>query len=465
MQELNALLRNLPQVDAVLTAPELAQALSRFRRDVLKRLVQADIALLRESAAAGRLDALPTAGNVAAGIAQRCEALARPGLRPVVNATGIVLHTNLGRAVLSGRAQQAVADVVQAYCNLEMDLESGARGHRDAHLAPLLTALTGCEAATVINNNAAAVYLILTELAKGHEVITSRGELVEIGGSFRVPDIVRTSGCNLVEVGTTNRTRVADYEEALKYSAPGAVLLKTHSSNFRLTGFTEETSVAELAALSLRYPETVLYVDLGSGYLAREGEDKLPEPDIVAMLDEGADLVSFSGDKLLGGPQAGIILGKQMLVRRLRRNPLWRALRIDKFTAAALEATLAGHLEHGGPPLAPVAMARRPLAELHAQAEALLAALKQARPGWSFELKEAEGYFGGGSLPEEAVPSFTVALKAPRLSSDRVDQLLRTGEPAIAGYSQHGVFLLNVLTLLEGDAERIAQRVAELPDE
>jgi L-seryl-tRNA(Ser) seleniumtransferase len=452
---INALLRTLPQVEAVLSTPELIEAAGRWRRDVLKRLVQAEIAALRKSLSAGN-GAQPStvdAAQIAGSVMSRLSALEALPLRPVVNATGVLLHTNLGRAVLSPAARDAVAAIAGCYTNLEMELSTGKRTRRDVTLEPLLTALTGCESATVVNNNAAAVFLVLTTLAGGGEVVTSRGELVEIGGSYRVPDIVRSSGCTLVEVGTTNRTRIGDYEAAITERT--TLLLKTHPSNYTVTGFTEEASLEELTALGRKHGVPVFY-DLGSGYLPREGKTLLPEPDVLAALASGAELVSFSGDKLLGGPQAGIICGSRALIARLRKSPLWRMLRIDKFTAAALAATLLEHLQGGAQRGALSAQAAREVAD------ALAGALHGIMPEATIEVIEAPGSWGGGSLPEEQFDSFAVTITVPEMNAGQIDHALRTGPHPVVGYGLKGIFALNVASLLPEDVEVIVEAFEEL---
>ncbi|MCC7477423.1 L-seryl-tRNA(Sec) selenium transferase [bacterium] len=465
------LLRRLPQVDSVLASPRLAPALSSYRRDVVLRQVRAELQQMRESLRRGA-DLLGPDGpsedflleETALAVLERLARLEGSCLRPVVNGSGVLIHTNLGRALPCAAAQEALSSAARAYCNLEMDLHSGERTRRDVTLEPLLQALSGAEAATVVNNNAAAVLLVLHALA-GHnapdparrEVIASRGELVEIGGSYRVPDMLRSSGCVLVEVGTTNRTRISDYEKAITPAT--AMLLKTHPSNYRIHGFTEEASLEQLAALGRRSGIPV-YFDMGSGYLAPEGRHavRLPEPDILGALEAGADIVSFSGDKLLGGPQAGIVLASSALIRRLRSDPLWRCLRIDKFTASALAAVLLEQMRRPEQ-RSPGGLAEQLSADnaaLRSRADELAAQLAAACPGWSFAVLEAAGSYGGGSLPEEELPSFAVTVQAPGLEAGELEQRLRRGQPAVAGGFIRGSYCINVLALLPGDGERIA---------
>lgn len=453
-------LRALPQVDAVLSAGESSGAFSAYRREAVKRVVQQELARWRSLIQQGRAGQPPDTGAFATLAGEKLKQLTAQQLRPAVNATGVLLHTNLGRAVLGPRAQAALQAVGGAYCNLELDLATGRRSHRDVHLEPLLQVLTGCEAATVVNNNAAAVFLALHTLAAGREVITSRGELIEIGGSFRIPDIMRTAGCTLVEVGTTNRTRLADYEAALHPES--AMLLKTHPSNYRVRGFIEEAALPELCALGRRHG-CLVYFDAGSGYIAQPGSPALPEPDVIAALEAGADLVSFSGDKLLGGPQAGILAGRCEIIAKLRQSPLWRVLRIDKFTAAALEATLAAMLLNAEGQDAALSLRQPPITALQCLSEDLAGRIRQARPGWDVAIAPGEGYYGGGSLPDEALPSVLIRIRHPSLAPEVLDKLARTGEPPVVGYVQHGSYTLNLLALLPGDADRITHCLGGLP--
>jgi L-seryl-tRNA(Ser) seleniumtransferase len=476
----NELLRQLPQVEQVLAARELAGTLANWRRDVLKATVQAEIARERREIVAGQINGsyeVPDAGSIARLVAILFDNYGAIGMRRVVNATGVVLHTNLGRAVLSPAAQARLAEVAAGYCDLEVDLSSGERSKRDAKAALLVELLLGVSA-TVINNCAGAVFLALHTLASGKQVITSRGELVEIGGAFRVPDIVRASGCQLVEVGTTNRTRLSDYEQALTENT--GLILKTHRSNFTQSGFVEEASVSELAALGRKHNVPVVY-DLGSGYLpvgtqlaasAVAKQEKagaascvptvFSEPDIASALSDGASLVLFSGDKLFGGPQAGIIAGEKKYVQQLRQSPLWRALRCDKLALAALEASLLDHLSTTpGSPCHPANVLERSL-QTSAYADSLRDAILAVQSEWKAEVIEAAGSWGGGSQPDEVVPSRAVVIEAPGLSADQLDKRLRTGTPAVMGYKLSGRYALNVLTLLDGDVERVAEAVRNL---
>ncbi len=366
-----------------------------------------------------------------------------PRLRGVINATGVVIHTNLGRAPLAEEALTRVVAAGRGYSNLEYDLAAGERGSRQDHCAAVLRRLTGAEAALVVNNNAGAVVLALAALAEGREVIVSRGELIEIGDGFRIPDVLARSGARLVEVGTTNRTRAADYEQAV--GPETALLLRVHQANFRVVGFEERPRLEEVAEVARRH-SLPLVDDLGSGALSNSLLLGDFEPTAKESLAGGADLVSFSGDKLLGGPQAGIVLGRAELVEKLRRHPLQRALRIDKLSLAALEGTLLLHLE--APENIPVL---RTLAQDTATVRARAQRLAAATGG---EVEETVGRVGGGALPLAELPSFACALE------ESLAEPLRAGEPPVVGVVRDGRLLLDCLTLTDAEAEQAATAVA-----
>ncbi len=383
-------------------------------------------------------------GDLSARLREELDDARRPRLQAVLNATGIVVHTNLGRAPLAEEAVVRVAEVARGYSNLEYDLPEGSRGSRQDHVAAVLRRLTGAEAALVVNNNAAAVLLALAALAEGREVIVSRGELIEIGDSFRIPDILARSGARLVEVGTTNRTRAADYERAI--GPETAVVLRVHQSNFRVVGFEERPRLEEVAAVA-RGHGLPLVDDLGSGHVSASNTVLLGqgEPTVRESLAAGADLVCFSGDKLLGGPQAGIVLGRAELVERLRRHPLQRALRIDKLSLAALEGTLLLQLE--APERIPVL---RTLAQKTDDVRKRAERLAAATGG---EVEETVGRVGGGALPLAELPSFACALE------ESLAEPLRAGEPPVVGVVRDGHLLLDCLTLTDAEAEAAAAAV------
>ncbi|MCU0493869.1 MAG: L-seryl-tRNA(Sec) selenium transferase [Chloroflexaceae bacterium] len=368
----------------------------------------------------------------------------------MINGTGVIVQTNLGRAPLSQAALRAMAAVGAGYSNLEFELEAGERGSRHRHLEGLLCQLTGAEAALVVNNNAAAIYLVLMALASGWEVLVSRGQAVEIGGGFRIPDVLRQSGATLVDVGTTNRTYARDYAAAIGERT--ALLLRVHTSNFKLTGFVHETSLAELAEVGRAHNVPVLD-DLGSGTLLPTAPYGLSaEPTVPESVASGADLVTFSGDKLLGGPQAGLIVGRKTLVEQLKRHPLARALRVDKTTIAGLEATLQAYLRGAATAEIPVwQMIAAPLDGLRARAESLAERLGAA--GRAASVVSCESAVGGGSLPGDTLPSFALALATAEL--DATARLLRTGNPAIVARIANEQLLFDMRTVLPEQDETL----------
>jgi L-seryl-tRNA(Ser) seleniumtransferase len=379
-------------------------------------------------------------------------------LRPVVNATGVILHTNLGRAPLAAAARDAMARAAASYVTLEYDLERGVRGSRYVHCAGLLVELTGAEAALVVNNNAAALVLALNTLALGREVVVSRGELVEIGGAFRVPDILERSGARLREVGSTNRTRLDDYSRAV--SEEVGALLKVHRSNFRITGFTEEASLSELATLAAEHGVPLIH-DLGSGLLMEADRLGLAgEPTVMESLRAGADLVTFSGDKLLGGPQAGIVLGRRTLVERMRSNPLCRALRVDKVTLAALEATL--HLyrdpDRALAEIPALALLSQPSSTLEARALALAERLRSA--GARAEAMPGTAVVGGGTCPDVEVPSWTIRVASTAPTPGELARRLRSGDPPVVARVEEDRLVLDLRTVRPEDDEVLAHALA-----
>jgi L-seryl-tRNA(Ser) seleniumtransferase len=426
-------LRELPSVDRLLADEELAAAIEREGRPLVLTAARAALARAREEITAGFEPA-----DIVARVLYELDSASRPRLRRALNATGVIVHTNLGRAPLAGPALERVQVVASGYSNLEYDLEAGARGSRQDHVGPLLRELTGAEAALVVNNNAAAVLLALAALADGREVVVSRGELVEIGDGFRIPEVLARSGAELVEVGTTNRTRVADFERALTERT--AVLLRVHQSNFRIVGFSEQPRTRDLARLAERHG-LVLVEDLGSGALVEIRD----EPTAQRSLAEGAQVVTFSGDKLLGGPQAGIAVGRAELIERMRRHPLQRALRADKLTLAALEGTLAVY-RTSGRDLPVLRMLEEPAEVVRARAERLASST-----GGTVE--ETVARSGGGALPLAEIPSFACALES------RLAEPLRRGEPPVIGIVRDDRLLLDCRTLSDAEAEEVAEAV------
>lgn len=461
-----ALLRQLPQVDDLLRHPELAPAVAVLPRSLASAVVRRVLAdqrqLISTAAAAALPESLDEAGLVRL-LGEALVAAAKPMLRRVINATGVIIHTNLGRSPLGEACLAQLLEVASRYNTLEYDLAQGARGSRQDHLEGLLKEVTGAEGVLVVNNNAAAVLLALNTLAQGKEVIISRGQLVEIGGSFRMPEIMAASGAIMREVGTTNKTHLADFEKAITSETAG--LLKVHPSNYRIMGFTHEVSLAEMVALGRRYNLWVVE-DLGSGCLVDLGKYGLEkEPTVQETLKAGADLVLFSGDKLLGGPQAGLILGNCNVVADLRQNPLTRALRPDKMTLTALEATLRLYLEEpqavaGIPTLR---MLTRPVAELDYQARAWARKLKRHFGSrLQVDVVQSEGRAGGGSLPQTPLLSRALALGVASWSAQDLETRLRHASTPVIGRVEHGVVLLDLRAMLPGDQEVIMAVLEEV---
>ena len=463
-----ALLRQLPQVDDLLRHPELAAAVGTLPRSLAATVIRQVLAETRQiisatppESVAGTLDE----AGLLRRLTQALAAAAQPSLRRVVNATGVIIHTNLGRSPLGEACLDQLLEVATYYNTLEYDLAKGARGSRQDHLEGLLKELTGAEGVLVVNNNAAGVLLSLNTLAQGKEVIISRGQLVEIGGSFRMPEIMAASGAILREVGTTNKTYLADYEKAI--TSQTAMLLKVHPSNFKLLGFTKEVDLPDLVALGRRYG---LYVmeDLGSGCLvdlSRYGLEK--EPTVQEALASGADLVLFSGDKLLGGPQAGLILGKATVVEQLKLHPLTRALRPDKLTLAGLEATFRLYLNEteavrGIPTLR---MLTTPVAEVNRVAQRLARTIKRRWPGrYQVAVQDHISRSGGGALPMVPIPSRALALSLPPLAPHQLEARLRAASPAVIARLEQDRLLLDVRTLLPEDYPPLLHVLGEVAD-
>jgi L-seryl-tRNA(Ser) seleniumtransferase len=454
-----ARLRDLPSVDQLLSRPGLLRLAHTAGQGLVTqaaRSVLADVRNALKNASHSDIAAFDSIPALEARVAAEVEAALSPSLKPVINATGVILHTNLGRAPLPPEAAAQIAETATRYSNLEYHIASGERGRRDVHTAHILSELTGAEAAIVVNNNAAAVFLVLNALAKGAEVIVSRGELIEIGDGFRIPDIMSESGALLHEVGTTNRTRIRDYERAINERT--RLLLRVHPSNFRITGFTERPTLEELVALGHR-TKIPVYEDLGSGCLADLAPSGVAEPVARASFTAGADVVSFSGDKLLGGPQAGIIAGKKELVERIRRSPLFRALRVDKLTIAALEVTLKSYLRGALDEIPALQMIRATPAEIRKRAEALVAHLSSAaRDSARIEIREGHSVIGGGSTPDQQLPTHLVSVSSPSLSAGELEEKLRKpahGEPVIARIEDDRV-VLDLRTVLPSEEQALA---------
>jgi L-seryl-tRNA(Ser) seleniumtransferase len=449
--------RDLPSMTKLLDAPALAAARRRHPHSAIAEAARAAVDALRAKLASGESPAV-TLESLAAEVAAALDAEAAPAIRTVINATGVVLHTNLGRSPLHEEAARAAYEAARGYLNLELDLATGKRSSRQNPVRAGLRAATGAESGTAVNNCAAATVIALRALAAGKEVVVSRGQLVEIGGSFRIPEVMAVSGATLREVGTTNITRLADYERAIGPNT--AALMRVHASNYRVRGYTKSVSLEELVELGRKHNLPVID-DAGSGEAIDLTPFGLPgEPLVSASVAAGADLVLFSGDKLLGGPQCGVIVGKATLIQKIEADPLMRAFRLDKMTLAALEATLRLYRdpERALREIPTLRMLTTPLPELKRRCEAFAEWLR-AIPGVSVGVREDVAYVGGGSLPDVGVPTAVLALSAEGVSEGDLAARLRTGAPAVVGRVQDGRVLLDLRCVFERQEEELLEAV------
>jgi L-seryl-tRNA(Ser) seleniumtransferase len=452
-------LRRLPSVDRLLQEEQVQSLIAEHGRDATLNVIRTTLDETRQSILAGA-DA-PTISELVKAVQTRFRLLQMGRLQPVINATGVVIHTNLGRAPLSRATMEVMTTVAASYSNLEFDLAVGARGGRGASVESALTHLTGAETALAVNNNASAVLLVLAALAAGRGVIISRGQLVEIGGGFRVPDVMRQSGAQLIEVGTTNRTHLRDYRQAIEAHEDVAGLLRAHRSNFQLVGFVTEPSLADMAALA--HEQALIVIDdLGSGALLDTADYGLAhEPTVQESVAAGADVVCFSGDKLLGGPQAGIIVGRADLLQRVRRHPWARAVRMDKVALAGLQATLAHYAKAEAAEQVPVwRMISRSEYDIRRQARRWARRLRKT--GLAVATIQGRSTVGGGSLPGETLPTWQVALNAP--SPDALAERLRRGEPPILARIEDDRLLLDPRTVLPGQEKTLLAAVSKAVD-
>lgn len=445
----NLLYRSIPKVDVILEQDAIRESIAKYGREIVVDAIRVEMDALRkfigtcESEEAAK-DAIT---NVVASIVARAENVLMPNMKKVINATGTILHTNLGRAPIGLEHMKHIADIATGYSNLEYNLEAGKRGERYSHFEELLCKITGAEAAMAVNNNAAAVMLILSSLAKGGEVIVSRGELVEIGGKFRIPDVMAQSGASLVEIGTTNKTHYSDYEEAITENT--VALLKVHTSNYRIVGFTESVGIGELVPLAREHDIPVIE-DLGSGVLIDLSKYGITyEPTVQDSIRAGADVVCFSGDKLLGGPQAGIIIGKKKYIDKMKKNQLTRALRIDKFTAATLEVVLKEYLseERAIQNIPVLQMITKSLEEVSKEAEALKQYLEELHLEADLAIEDCESQIGGGSLPLERIASKAVTIRPRTISTAELEERMRFLRVPIIPRTVNDAILLDVRTI------------------
>jgi L-seryl-tRNA(Ser) seleniumtransferase len=460
------LYRLLPSVDELVRSPELAALVAREGQPAVTEAARAVLGHLREEVSSGHLGNLESLelalGGLRAAVEWRLYDALAFSLQPVINATGVILHTNLGRAPLGEAALKRISEVAGRYSNLEFDIAAGGRGKRDVHVERLFSELLNQEGVNgirtvVVNNCAAAVMLALNTLAEGGEVVVSRGELVEIGGSFRVPDVMGKSGAVLREVGTTNRTRIQDYERVINEKT--RLLLRVHRSNFAIIGFTEQPPLEELAALGKKCNIPVME-DLGGGALLPLRSLGVGESGVAESLRAGVGLVTYSGDKMLGGPQAGMLSGHDELIKRVRSNPLFRALRVDKLTYAALEATLLEYVRQNYDAIPFVRMMRLPAVEIRKRAEAVRKNVRAA--GLALEVVDGESLIGGGSAPTSTLPTFLLAVTAGQLSADELASRLRQNQQPIVARVEEGRVLLDLRTVFAAEDEVVTQALTEI---
>ena len=446
----------IPSIEQLRQRPAVRALEARFGAEATVGALRAAAAEARRALARGAT--AEVVRGIEQAVATQLASAFRASLAPVINATGVVIHTNLGRAPLAAAAIERVAEVARGYSSLEYDVDRGARGRRDVHAEGLICRLTGGEAAVVVNNNAAATMIVLATLVAGREVIVSRGELVEIGGGFRVPDVMAQSGATLREVGTTNKTRAADYASAV--SDRTALILRVHPSNFRIEGFTERPDVSELVAIGKKFNVPVAE-DLGSGNLLR-GSDTVSDPTVAETIAAGVDVCCFSGDKLLGGPQAGIVVGGRAQIDRIRKHPLMRALRVDKMTYAALEATLAEYIAGRAPTTVPVQrMLTMTAGEIRLRADAVASAIR-GNHGWRADVTEGASAIGGGSAPGVELATWLVAIEKTGTTPDGLEEALRRQTPPIIARIERDRVLLDLRTVLPEQDSALLACIARL---
>ena len=460
-----SLFREIPSVDRLLISPRLEEISNAYPRSLVLNAIHQVLDRLRMHIQKGEISETSKLclDSVSSQVVERLKVISRPSLRPVINAAGVVVHTNLGRSILADRVLKKFKSLAGGYSNLEYDLDNGKRGSRYTHVEDILRELTSAEAAMVVNNNAAAVLISLETLARGREVVVSRGQLVEIGGSFRIPAVMRKSGAKMVEIGTTNKTHLWDYEEVI--GPETALFLKVHTSNYQIVGFTEEVPLTELVKLGKRHGIPVME-DLGSGCLVDfSSYGIVKEPKVQEALAQGVDLVTFSGDKLLGGPQAGIILGRKDIIEAIKKNPLNRALRIDKLTLLALEETLSMYRDERAAlrEIPTLRMICQNYTSLAKKAERLLKMIGRLKTGNFFlELKDGNSRPGGGALPLSELPSRMLCLVPAKLSCQFMETWLRSYDPPVIVRVEKEIVLLDVRTLQARDLKIVARAIRDL---
>ena len=457
----NILFRNIPKVDVILEKPEIIKLIEQYHRDVVVDAIREEIDKLRSFIKENNdIDLIEEKiNNLVENITSNVKKVYSYNLRKVINGTGTILHTNLGRAIISKKHADYLSDVVTSYSNLEYNLEEGKRGERYSHFEKLICKITGAESAMAVNNNAAAVMLVLSSMAENKEVIVSRGELVEVGGKFRIPDVMKSSNAHLVEIGTTNKTHLEDYEDAITENT--GALLKVHTSNFKILGFTESVSIDELCKLG-REKDIPVIEDIGSGVLVDLSKYGLEyEPTVQDSIKAGVDIVSFSGDKLLGGPQAGIIVGKKKYIDKMKKNPLTRAFRIDKFTATILEMIFHEYLneEDAIKNIPVLSLITKDIKEIEGSANKLYEKLSDIKDMANVEIEDTLSQIGGGSLPTERIKSKCVTIIPKNISTAALEEKLRQGENPVVGRISDDKLILDMRTVLEDEIDRLSQKI------
>lgn len=460
MEKKQEILRSIPKMDELLLDEQLIFFMETTPRAVVVDAAREITDKIRKEILSGDRTDVPDRGEMIAEICSHVNGKKKRNLRRLINATGVVLHTNLGRANLCRAAVDSILSVADSYSNLEYDVKNGMRGSRHDHVEKIIARITGAEAAMVVNNNAAATMLCLSAMGWGKEVIVSRGELVEIGGSFRVPEIMEQSGSHLREVGTTNKTKVSDYRKAFDPETTAA-LMKVHTSNYRIVGFTEDVSVKELAALGKELGVPMIY-DMGSGLMTDLSRYGVDEPTVLDALKDGADVVLFSGDKLLGGPQGGIIIGKKEYVDRMKKHPLARAFRVDKMTLAAMEATFFEYLDMEGARSAiPVLrMITTPEDELKSRAALLKEKISQKTQRFVLDMEPCKDQIGGGSAPTTLLSGYSVTAAPETMTAERLERLMRKAETPVIVRVAHDKVILSVRTIREEELDAVADAFA-----